>query len=203
MTKYKNDLAGIKRWLDLLYYIELAGSEEKLDSIILFSGIAETDLTTNFNSTYNLEEVFSTGKFSIINFTSEESYVERIGNKEVHKTKTKYHYTTGVRYSSMLDRAIINNLNPELAKYGYSYYSLRTKDDLFFVNYDDIFCLYIPIKAYIKGDIAAVNNSIMSGLKNKIDCTRGMEYTPKQIKALYNKVVTSDLYKNILKLKPC
>jgi hypothetical protein len=199
----KNSLARIKLWLDIPYYVNLVGSEAVLDDIIISCGFCENDLIVRYNKARSIEEALNCSVYSEIEDTENKTeYIKLPNTKGVtSRIVTRYIYNKAIDRSVVLERAIINRKNKELATYGYALYSSDHIDKLFFVQFDENYSLYIPIKAFLEDDYKTINESINKGIRNIADCTKALDGDEKLMKALYTKITKSDLYLKILKLK--
>jgi hypothetical protein len=174
--------------------------KKKLDKIILKSGIQENDLITSFNETSDPTQLSSNHYYTEVSYTKIKTKYIQINGKLQPKETTVYVYDKGKKYSSILTRAIINTLNPELAAYGYVLYEEQRPGKDLYVPYDDMFSLYIPMTPYMNNEKEVVDKAIRKGLENVSSCTKSLQFPPEDIDKLFNEIIESDLYKNILKL---
>lgn len=200
MDKPTNSLERLKLWIDLPYYIRIAGNEKKLDKILITSGLREDDLIDPYNTTGNLSQLFASPEYTEVKMTSEKRIQVKTPSGYVPKTVSEYHYDKGKKYSEILNRAILNNKNPTLGAYGYALYTLHSATGDFYVKYNDDYSLYIPFEVYLKGKKEEVDRAILAGLKNTAYCTKAITDSDQDIEDLFKEIKQSSLYKDILNL---
>jgi hypothetical protein len=194
----KNSLARIKLWLDIPFYLQYV-TEEELDTLILQCGLQESDVKDSLSQqTTNLDSI-NPSIMSEIDWHHTDTKFERGNNgKYITKEVTTYHYSVPTERNSNLIRAIINKKNPELAKYGYTIYTIYSDIGDFYVRFDSNYSLYINFHAYMTGDTDKVLAGIYNGLANIKECSKHI--TTKMHMSVLKKLKSSEVYKNILKL---